>query len=428
MTIARSEELWRSALELFPGGVNSPVRSFQAVGERGLVIVRGRRGHVWDADGRELVDFIGAFGPLLLGHAHERVLAAVRDAAENGLAFGALTELEIELGRRIKEATGLERLRFVNSGTEATMTAIRLARAATGRPVVVKFDGCYHGHSDGLLARAGSGVSTYGLSGSAGVPDQLASLTAVLPYNDPGALERWLVEHGDETAAVIVEPVAGNMGLVPPAEPFLAALRELPRRHGALLIADEVITGFRLRYGLSGLLPEADLVCLGKVIGGGLPIGAVGGRAELMEQLAPLGPVYQAGTLSGNPVVMAAGIATLDALADGRAYRRAEELARHLENGLTTAVRRSGVPASVVRVGSMVSLFFRATPPRNYAEAKECDTEAFARFHRGMLERGILLPPSQYETWFVSAAHTEADIDQAVLAGHDVLRAEGTRA
>jgi len=425
MTNARTEALWRAAAELFPGGVNSPVRSFRAVGGRGVIIVRGKRGHVWDADGRELVDFIGAFGPLILGHGNERVVAAVRDAAENGLAFGALTELEIELGRRIKEATGLERLRFVNSGTEATMTAVRLARAATGRPVVVKFDGCYHGHSDGLLARAGSGVSTYGLSGSAGVPEQVASLTAVLPYNDPEALERWFAEHAEETAAVIVEPVAGNMGLVPPTEEFLRALRELPRRHGALLIADEVITGFRLRYGLSGLLPEADLVCLGKVIGGGLPIGAVGGGADLMEQLAPTGPVYQAGTLSGNPIVMAAGIATLDALADGRAYRRAEELARHLENGLVTAVRRGGIAASVVRVGSMVTLFFRSDPPRNYAEAKECDAEAFARFHQGMLERGVLLPPSQFETWFVSSAHTEADIDQTVLAAHELLRSEG---
>lgn len=416
-----SQAWWEEAQRLFPGGVNSPVRSFRSVGGEPVVVVRGARGHVWDADGREYVDFVGAFGPLLLGHAPELVVRAVGEAAANGTAFGALTPLEVELGRRIAAATSLERLRFVNSGTEATMSALRVARAATGRDVIVKFDGCYHGHADGLLARAGSGLSTFGLSDSAGVPAAVVSQTAVLPYNDVGALERWFAEHGPRTAAVIVEPVAGNMGLVPPEPAFLAALQTLPKRHGALLVADEVITGFRLRYGLSGLLPEADLVCLGKVIGGGLPIGAFGGRAELMELLAPCGPVYQAGTLSGNPLAMAAGVATLDALASGAPYRRAEELARHLENGLDTAVRRSGVPASVVRVGSMLTLFFRSTPPRDYAEAKESDTELFARFHRGMRDAGVLIPPSQFETWFVSAAHTEADIDRTVTAAHDVL-------
>ncbi|MCC6381185.1 MAG: glutamate-1-semialdehyde 2,1-aminomutase [Dehalococcoidia bacterium] len=411
------------ARSLFPGGVNSPVRSFQAVGGEPLPIARGGGAQVFDADGRPYVDFVGAFGPLLLGHAHPAVVEAVQRAAAAGTAFGALTPGEVALGQRIQDATGLERLRFVNSGTEATMTAIRLARAATGREFVVKFDGCYHGHSDGLLARAGSGVATLGLSDSAGVPPSVAALTAVLPYNDPAALSAWFAAHADQTAAVIVEPMAANMGLVLPEEPFLAALRALPRAHGTLLVADEVITGFRLHYGLSGVLPEADLVCLGKIIGGGLPVGAVGGRADVMALLAPEGPVYQAGTLSGNPLVMAAGAATLDVLFAGTPYLRAAESARHLEDGLTTAIRRAGVPASVVRCGSMLTLFWRSTPPRDYTEARQSDTAAFGRFHRAMRDAGVLLPPSQFETWFVSAAHSEANVDATVEAAAAALRA-----
>jgi glutamate-1-semialdehyde 2,1-aminomutase len=401
--------------------VNSPVRSFRSVGGEPVAIVRGEGAHVFDAEGQRYVDYIAAFGPLILGHAHPAVVAAVRAAAGEGTAFGALTPGEVELGRRVCEATGLERIRFVNSGTEATMTAIRLARAAAGRDVVVKFDGCYHGHSDGLLVKAGSGVATLGLSDSAGVPGAIAGLTAVLPYNDPAALETWFAAHGSETAAVIVEPIAGNMGLVQPTEAFIEALDRVPRAHGSLLIADEVITGFRLRYGLSGLLPDADLVCLGKIIGGGLPVGAFGGRAALMSLVAPEGPVYQAGTLSGNPLVMAAGTVMLDALADGKAYGRADELARHLENGLLAAIRRAAAPASVARVGSMLTLFFRPEAPHDYTAAKESDTAAFGRFHAAMLERGILLPPSQFETWFVSAAHQEADIDQTVRAAHEAI-------
>jgi len=285
----------------------------------------------------------------------------------------------------------------------------------------VKFDGCYHGHSDGLLVSAGSGVATMGLSDSAGVPAAIAGLTAVLPYNDPAALRGWFTDHPDDTAAVIVESAAANMGLVPPSPAFLAALQELPRAYGALLIADEVITGFRMRYGLSGLLPAADLVCLGKIIGGGLPVGAFGGRAEVMELIAPAGPVYQAGTLSGNPLVMAAGVAMLDQLATGAPYRRAEDLARHFEHGLVAAVRRAEAPASVVRMSSMLTLFFRSEEPTNYQEARESDTAMFGRFHRGMLERGIMLPPSQFETWFVSSAHTEADIDATVNAAHEAI-------
>ncbi len=414
--------LREQARGLFPGGVSSPVRSFRAVPDEPVPIARAAGARLYDTEGREYIDYVAAYGPLILGHAHPAVVAAVGDAAAGGTAFGALSPGEVELGRRISEATGLERLRFVNSGTEATMTAIRLARAATGRDLVVKFEGCYHGHSDGLLVKAGSGVATLGLSDSAGVPASIAGSTAVLSYNDADALAQWFAAHAEETAAVIVEPVAGNMGVVPPEDAFLEALQTVPREHGALLINDEIITGFRLRYGLSGLLPEADIVCLGKVIGGGLPVGALGGRAELMSQLAPEGPVYQAGTLSGNPLVMAAGTATLDVLRDGRPYQRAEELARYLQNGLNTAVRRSEADACVVRRGSLLSLFFHTEPPRDYAEALECDTDTFARFHGAMLARGVMLAPSQYEAWFVSAAHTEGDIDQTVRAAAEALR------
>lgn len=416
-----NESIREAARALFPGGVNSPVRSFRSVGGAPRPIVRGQGAHIFDADGSRYIDYVGAFGPLLLGHAHPAVTAAVQAAAAEGTAFGALTPGEVELGRRIVDATGLERVRFVNSGTEATMTAIRLARAATNRDVVVKFDGGYHGHSDGLLVKAGSGVATLGLSDSAGVPQAIAGLTAVLPYNDAAALSEWFAAYGSQTAAVIVEPIAGNMGLVAPESEFLDALQTLPRKHGALLIADEVITGFRLRYGLSGILPGADLVCLGKIIGGGLPVGAFGGRAELMSLIAPEGPIYQAGTLSGNPLVMAAGVATLDVLASGAPYRRAEELARHLENALTAASKRAGVEAAVARVGSMLTLFFRAAPPRNYAEARESDTAKFAAFHAAMIARGVMLPPSQFETWFVSAAHTEDDIDATAFAAHEAM-------
>ncbi|MGI8925539.1 MAG: glutamate-1-semialdehyde 2,1-aminomutase [Tepidiformaceae bacterium] len=414
-----------AAAGLFPGGVNSPVRSFRAVGGEPVPLVRGEGAHVIDSEGRRYIDYVGAFGPLILGHAHPAIVRAVQEAAAAGTAFGALTPGEVELGRRVTAATGLERVRFVNSGTEATMTAIRLARAATGRDVVVKFDGCYHGHSDGLLVKAGSGVATLGLSDSAGVPAAIAGLTAVLPYNDAGAMEGWFAAHADDTAAVIVEPIAGNMGIVLPEKPFLEALEAIPRAHGALLIADEVITGFRLRYGLCGLLPGADIVCLGKIIGGGLPVGALGGRAQLMSLIAPEGPVYQAGTLSGNPLAMAAGVAMLDALADGAAHERAEQLARHLENGLLAAAKRAEVAASVTRAGSMLTLFFRGTAPRDYAEAREAETTLFGRFHRAMRERGVLLPPSQFETWFVSAAHVEADIDQTVRAAHEAMHAAG---
>jgi len=410
------------ARRIFPGGVNSPVRSFASVGGSPVPVVRGEGPCVWDADGKQYIDYVAAFGPLIAGHAHPTIVEAISRAARSGTAFGAITPGEVELGRRLQDATGLERVRFVNSGTEATMTAIRLARAATGREIVVKFEGNYHGHSDGLLARAGSGVATLGLSASAGVPDALAGRTAVLPFNDPAALDAWFEARGNETAAVIVEAIPGNIGVVMPGEGFPSRLQDLCRAHGALLIADEVITGFRLRYGLSGTYPDADLVCFGKIIGGGLPVGAFGGRAELMGLLAPEGPVYQAGTLSGNPLVMAAGIAMLDTLALPGTYERLERVSQHLENGLTTAIRRAGAPACVVRRGSMLTLFFRPEPPRNYPEALECDTHRFAAFHRAMLDHGVMIPPSQYETWFVSLAHNEPEVDTTVAAAGNALR------
>lgn len=421
-------DIFSAASGLFPGGVNSPVRSFRSVGGNPIAIARGEGAYVVDTAGRRYVDYIAAFGPLILGHAHPAIVNALAEAAAAGTAFGALSPGEVELGQRVTAACSLERVRFVNSGTEATMTAIRLARAATKRDVIVKFDGCYHGHSDGLLVKAGSGIATLGLSDSAGVPEAIAGLTAVLPYNDPSALLQWFKAHRHETAAVIIEPIAGNMGLVLPDPEFLDALAGLAHEDGALVISDEVITGFRARYGLSGLLPGADLFCLGKIIGGGLPVGALGGRAELMSLLAPEGPVYQAGTLAGNPLVMAAGAAMLDALADGRVYARLEQLGRHLENGFNAAIKRSGLAASFVRHGSMATLFFRASPPSNYAGARASDTAAFARFHAGMRERGVLLPPSQFETWFVSAAHTEVEIDLTVRAAHEVLRQLGDEA
>ncbi|MBH77183.1 MAG: glutamate-1-semialdehyde-2,1-aminomutase [Dehalococcoidia bacterium] len=417
-----NSDLWQQAGQLFPGGVSSPVRSFRAVADEPIPIVRAAGARLYDAEDTEYIDYIAAYGPLILGSAHPAVVAAIKEAAASGTAFGALSPGEVALGKRIRSATGLERIRFVNSGTEATMTAIRLARAVTGRDLIVKFEGCYHGHSDGLLVKAGSGVATLGLSDSAGIPAATAAGTAVVPYNDPNALKKWFEAYGDETAAVIVEPMAGNMGVIPPEGNFLEALQALPKQHGALLINDEIITGFRLQYGLSGLLPEADIVCLGKVIGGGLPVGALGGRAELLSQLAPEGPVYQAGTLSGNPLVTAAGIATLDVLQKDGIYDRIEELAQHLENGLGTAIRRSKATASVVRRGSLLSIFFRPTPPCNYSEASDCDLTNFARFHKAMLSRGIMLAPSQFEAWFVSAAHTEADIDQTVQAAAAAFR------
>lgn len=417
---------WRErARACFPGGVNSPVRAYRAVGGEPPIIVRGEGPLVWDADGIEYVDYVGAFGPLILGHAHPAVVAAVEAAARDGGPFGATSPREVELAERIAAAMPIvERLRFVSSGTEATMSALRLARAATGRDLILKFDGGYHGHVDGLLVEAGSGLATLGLPASAGVTVAQAVETIVVPYNDLVAVERVFDEHPGRIAAVIVEPVAANVGVIPPVPGFLDGLRRLTRADGALLVFDEVITGFRVARGgaVERFAVEPDLVTLGKVIGGGLPIGAYGGRAELLDLVAPLGPVYQAGTLAGHPLAMAAGIATLDLLKPA-AYRELERTAAALEAGLRAAAAEAGRAASINRVGSLLTVFFGSRPPRDASEAKASDTEAFARFHRAMRAAGILVPPSQFEAWFVSLAHTDSEIARTVAAAREAFRA-----
>ena len=403
-----------AAIDLFPGGVNSPVRAYRAVGVEPPVPVRGTGAHVIDAAGHTYIDYVGAFGPLVLGHARPEVAAAIAETAAAGGPFGLTVELEVLLARAIREAMpSLEKLRFVSSGTEAAMTALRVARAATGRDLVLKFEGGYHGHSDGLLARAGSGLATLGLPGSAGVSAAMAGQTLVVPYNDLEAAGQAFELHGEQLAAVIVEPVAANMGVVPPEAGFLSGLRDLCDRHRTLLVFDEVITGFRVGRGgaqaLYGIKP--DLTLLGKIIGGGLPIGALGGGAEIMDLLAPQGPVYQAGTLSGHPLAMAAGVATLHLL-DQDVYDRLERLSARLAGGLAEAVRGT----SVARVGSLLTIFFRPLPPRNMGEASESDIHAFAAFFRRVLDAGVLAPPSQFEAWFVSAAHSDDDVDATLKA------------
>ena len=420
-----SEKLFREAAQVIPGGVNSPVRSWRAVGGDPLFIQRGRGAEVIDADGRPYLDFVASWGPLILGHAPPAVVAAIGDRAKAGTSFGAPTAIEIELARMLVDAIpSLEQVRLVSSGTEATMTALRLARAATGRDAIVKFVGCYHGHVDALLVRAGSGVLTLGVPDSPGVPAALAGLTLLVDYNDTEAVRRLFRERGPEIAAVIVEPVAGNMGVIPPAPGFLEALREETTRVGAVLIFDEVITGFRLGWagaqGRYGVTP--DLTCLGKIVGGGLPLAAFGGRRDLMQRLAPVGPVYQAGTLSGNPLAVAAGLATLKGIRDvARAYDRLEELGALAESGFRKALAAAGVRGCVQRVGSMLTLFFGIDEARDYPTVSKADTAAFGRFFRGMLDEGIYLPPSQFEAMFVSLAHQEADLDRLAFAARRVL-------
>ena len=416
----KSRALQARAARVIPGGVDSPVRAFGAVGGEPPFIVRGEGARIWDADGNEYIDYVGSWGPLILGHAAPEVLEAVIAAARDGTSFGASTPREVELAEAVIAAyPAMEKIRFVSSGTEATMSAIRLARASTGRKRIVKFEGCYHGHADSLLVKAGSGVATLGIPGSAGVPEELAQLTLALPYNDKAAVEAAFKRFRGEIGCVIVEPVVGNMGCVPPAAGYLADLRELTKREGAMLIFDEVMTGFRLALGgaqqLFGIAP--DLTSLGKIIGGGLPVGAYGGPAQLMDQVAPLGPVYQAGTLSGNPLAMAAGLATVNALCEQpEIYARLERLTASLVHGVLEAAKEEDVALVANRVGSMFTFFFTDSPVTDWASASNSDTRAFARFHRAMLHAGIYLPPSQFEAAFLGAAHSEKDVQQTVAA------------
>jgi glutamate-1-semialdehyde 2,1-aminomutase len=420
----QSKQLMVRAETLIPGGVNSPVRACRSVGAEPQFIRSAQGCRLTDADGNQLIDYVGSYGPMIIGHGHPEVVQALTDALSKGTSFGAPTEMEIELARLVVEAVpSVEMVRMVNSGTEATMSAIRLARGATGRDLLAKFDGCYHGHADALLVDAGSGVATLAIAGSSGVPQAFIEKTLSLPFNDIPALENLMQAKGDQMAAVIVEPIAGNMGLVPPADGFLQRLRQLCDHHGCLLIFDEVMTGFRVAYGgaqqLYGVVP--DLTCFGKIIGGGLPVGAYGGRRDLMSQVAPSGPVYQAGTLSGNPLAMAAGIATLKQIGKPGFYEKLDGMAQRLSDGLTAAAAKSGIPVTATRVGSMMGLFFTKGPVRNYADAKRSDLDRFAAYYRGMLSRGIFLAPSQFEAAFVSAAHDQAAIDETIAAAAEVF-------
>ena len=421
----KSEKAFKEAQKHIPGGVNSPVRAFGPVGGHPIFFKSGSGCHVTDIDGNSYIDYVGSWGPLILGHAYPAVIKKIKSTAAKGTSFGAPTVLETKLAKLIKGAVpSIEKVRFVNSGTEATMSAIRVARAFTGRELVVKFEGCYHGHVDGLLIKAGSGAATLGIPTSPGIPQGYASTTVVLPYNSLQAVEALCKERGREIACIILEPVAGNMGVVPPVPGYLEGLWKLTRANGIVLIFDEVMSGFRVSpggaQGLYGIRP--DLTTLGKIIGGGLPVGAYGGRADIMDKIAPLGAVYQAGTLSGNPVAMAAGVATLEALKDASLYEKLEESSRNLAEGLERAARDSGVKTFHTRVGSMLCIFFTENRVTDWDSAKTSDTQRYAAYFRGMLERGVYLAPSQFEAAFVSTAHGGEDIETTIKAGSEVMK------
>lgn len=423
---AKSAAAFAAAQQHLPGGVNSPVRAYKSVGRDPIFVRAGKGARVSDVDGHSYIDYVMSYGPLLLGHCPPAVEAALQQAITRGTSFGMPTEAETHLARLVIDAVpSVEKIRFVNSGTEACMSAIRLARAATNRSKIIKCTGCYHGHSDALLVEAGSGAMTHGVPSSPGVPASITAGTLLVPFNDLPAVERLLGEHGGDIACLVIEPIAGNMGCVPPKPGYLQGLRELCTKHGALLVFDEVMTGFRVALGGAQALYNVtpDLTCLGKVVGGGLPCAAYGGRADLMNKVAPQGPVYQAGTLSGNPLAMATGIAMLESLKDGKAYDRLEKSSARLAAGLGSAAREAGVPVQITRVGSMICVFFSATTIENYEQALHCDTKAFTRFFNALLDRGVVLPPSQYETWFVSTAHDDAVIDETIAASRAAFAA-----
>ncbi|MEW6117827.1 MAG: glutamate-1-semialdehyde 2,1-aminomutase [Nitrospirota bacterium] len=424
-TLKKSREWYQKALKLMPGGVNSPVRAFKAVGGSPLFIKRAKGSKIYDVDGNEYIDYVLSWGPMIVGHCNPAVVKALKAATDKGTSFGAPTPLEVELAQMVMKAyPSIEKVRMVNSGTEATMSAIRVARGFTKRDKIIKFEGCYHGHADGLLVKAGSGAMTFGVPDSPGVPASYAENTITLPYNDTGALKEMLRKTGNEIACIILEPVVGNIGCVLPQEGFLETLREETRKYDIVLIFDEVMTGFRVSYGGAqkyyGIKP--DLTCLGKVIGGGLPVGAYGGRRDIMSIISPEGPVYQAGTLSGNPLAMTAGIETLKILSRKDTYKKLEKTMQHLEEGLRDAAKRAGIPTRFYRAGTMFCTYFTEKEVVDYTTAKTADTEKFARFFKGMLNRGINLAPSQFEAGFISLAHTAADIDKTVNAAYKTLK------
>jgi len=420
----KSEKLWKQAQRYMPGGVNSPVRAFKGVGGSPIFVERGKGSKIWDVDGKQYIDHVCSWGPLILGHADKEVIARLKKVIPQGTSFGIPTERENVLARMvIKAVPSIEKTRLVSSGTEAVMSAIRLARGYTGRSVIIKFEGCYHGHADGLLVKAGSGATTLGVPTSPGVPPEYASCTMTLPYNDIDAVAKACRKHGKKIAAIILEPIAGNMGVVPAVDGFLESLREITEKHGILLIFDEIISGFRVAYGGAQSLYKIkpDLTTLGKIIGGGLPVGAYGGRADIMDHMAPAGPVYQAGTLSGNPLAVEAGIATLEILSRPGTYKKLDRLAAKLGDGLIEAAKMMGVPSYHTRVGSMLCMFFTGAPVNSYSDALKCDTERYGKYFHAMLERGVYLAPSQFEAAFVSLAHTEKDIEKTIRAAEQSL-------